>query len=322
MLLNSVAPANRPTVFRGLARSWPAVVSGLTSSQDLAQYLKGFSTSEAVDYIIADPEVKGEFFFGDTLKARNFTKAQASICEILDRLLALAACASPPNLFIQSASAADLLPGFSAENSVGWLPPHVLPRAWIGNGARVQTHFDLADNLAVVVAGRRRFTFFPPDQLANLYVGPFHETLAGVPVSLADIETPDLERFPRLAEALDCAEFAELEPGDALFIPYGWWHHVRSTGSLAMLINYWWRDGPGHLKDPWGTLYLTMLTIRDLPERYRDVWQNMFAHYVFKADGEPGLHLAPKDRGLMRPFTPSDFHRAMDKVLRDLAQNK
>jgi len=183
----------------------------------------------------------------------------------------------------------------------------VPPRAWIGNGARVQTHFDLADNVVVVVAGRRRFTLFPPEQLANLYIGPFHETLAGVPVSIADIEASDLERFPRLAQALACAEVADLEPGDALFIPYGWWHHVRSTGYLAMLVNFWWNDGPPHLKDPWGTLYLTMLTVRDLPERYREVWQNLFSHYVFKADGEPGAHLNPDDRGLMRPFVPSDF---------------
>ncbi len=322
VLLTSVAPANRPAVFRGLARHWPAVVAGLSSDQDLAQYLKGFSTPAAIDYIVAEPEVGGDFFFGDTLKSRNFVKQQAPVGDILDRLLALAAQASSPNLFIQSVSANDALPGFSADNAISWLPPQVLPRAWIGNGARVQTHFDLADNLAVVVAGRRRFTLFPPDQLNNLYVGPFHETLAGVPVSLADIETPDFERFPRLAEALDHAQFAELEPGDVLFIPYGWWHHVRSTGRLAMLINYWWRDGPAHLKDPWGTLYLAMLMIRDLPERYRDVWQNLFSHYVFKSDGEPGLHLDPKDRGLMRPFPPDGFYRAMDKVLRDLAQNR
>ena len=321
-LRKEIAPANRPAVFRGLARHWPVVASGLGSSEDLAHYLKTFSTKARVDYIIAEPEVRGDFFFGETLKSRNFQKEQASIDDILDRLLALAGQASPPNLFIQSLSANDILPGFSAENSIPWFPAHVPPRVWIGNGARVQTHFDLADNVAVAVAGRRRFTLFPPEQLANLYVGPFHETLAGVPVSIADIEAPDFERFPRLAEALACAEVADLEPGDAVFIPYGWWHHVRSTGGLAMLVNFWWNDGPAHLKSQWGTLYLAMLTVRDLPERYREVWQNLFSHYVFKADGEPGAHLRPEDRGLMRPFNPSDFHRALDKVLRDLAQHK
>ncbi len=321
-LRQEIAPANRPAVFRGLARDWPVVASGLKSSEALAHYLKTFATPAPVDYIIAEPEVRGDFFFGETLKSRNFQKEQAPIGDILDRLLALAEQASPPNLFIQSLAANDILPGFAADNSIPWFPPHVPPRLWIGNGARVQTHFDLADNIAVVVAGRRRFTLFPPEQLVNLYVGPFHETLAGVPVSIADIEAPDLERFPRLAEALASAEVADLEPGDAVFIPYGWWHHVRSKGGLAMLVNFWWNDGPAHLKSQWGTLFLAMLMVRDLPERYRQVWQNLFSHYVFKADGEPGMHLKLEDRGLMRPFNPSDFHRALDKVLRDLTPSK
>jgi len=43
-LLKEIAPANRPAVFRGLVQHWPAVASGLRSAQDLAQYLKRFST--------------------------------------------------------------------------------------------------------------------------------------------------------------------------------------------------------------------------------------------------------------------------------------
>ena len=321
-LQNEIAPANRPVVFRGLARSWPAVVSGQSSARELAEYVRTFSKKEDVGYVIADPEVGGEFFFGETLKSRNFRVERAPLGEIIDRLLEMADSPLRPSLFIQSIPVNDTLPGFSRENSIDWLPQKVAPHVWIGNGARVQPHFDLADNIAVVVAGQRRFTLFPPDQLANLYIGPFHQTLAGVPVSIADIEAPDFERFPRLAQALECAEVADLEPGDALFIPYGWWHHVRSTGNFAMLVNYWWNDGPRHLKDPWSVLFLNMLTIRDMPPRYRDVWQNIFSHYVFKADGEPGTHLKPGDRGLMNTFMAPDYYRAMDKVLRDLAQPK
>ena len=321
-LRSEIAPANRPAVFRGLAGQWPAVVAGQQSPQDLGQYVKGLATKADVSYVLTDPEVKGDFFFGETLKTRNFTIEHAPVADIIDRLLDLAGQTARPSLFIQSTRADDTLPGFSRANAISWLPAHVAPHVWIGNGARVQPHFDLADNIAVVVAGKRRFTLFPPEQLANLYIGPLHQTLAGVPVSIADIEAPDFERFPRLAQALEAAEFVDLEPGDAVFIPYGWWHHVRSSGDIAMLVNYWWNEGPKHLKDPWSVLYLNMLMIRDLPDRYRDVWQNLFEHYVFKTNGDPGAHLDMSDRGLMNSFLPHDFYRALDKVIRDLNSRK
>ena len=45
-----------------------------------------------------------------------------------------------------------------------------------------------------MVAGRRRFTLFPPEQVANLYIGPLDLTPAGQPVSLVDQAQPDLVR--------------------------------------------------------------------------------------------------------------------------------
>jgi oxalate decarboxylase/phosphoglucose isomerase-like protein (cupin superfamily) len=51
---------------------------------------------------------------------------------------------------------------------------------------------------------------------------------------------PDFTRFPRFREALKHAIVAELEPGDALYIPSLWWHHVESIGVLNAMVNYWW----------------------------------------------------------------------------------
>ena len=66
----------------------------------------------------------------------------------------------------------------------------------------VPPHFDAVDNLGFVVAGSRRFTLFPPDQVSNLYVGPFDLTPSGVPVSMPAHDAPDLDRYPRYREAL------------------------------------------------------------------------------------------------------------------------
>ena len=35
---------------------------------------------------------------------------------------------------------------------------------------------------------------------------------------------------------------AELQPGDAIFIPSLWWHQVESLSAVNGLVNYWWTD--------------------------------------------------------------------------------
>src|SRR4030095_14045724 len=131
------------------------------------------------------------------------------------------------------------LPGFALNNVLDLMSPATEPKIWISNRVTVQTHFDMSYNVACVVAGRRRFTLIPPDQLENMYVGPLEFTLAGPPISMVRIEAPDLEKYPPFSAALAAAQFAELEPGDALFIPYMWWHHVEARDRFNVLVNYW-----------------------------------------------------------------------------------
>jgi hypothetical protein len=164
----------------------------------------------------------------------------------------------------------------------------------------VQTHFDLLENIACVIGGRRRFTLFPPDQIANLYMGPVDYTPSGTPISMAPIKDPDLARYPRLAEALRNSAQAELEPGDALYIPYAWWHHVESLTSFNALLNYWWNDAPA-MGSPYGVLLHAAMSLRDMPAEQRAVWRAFFDHLVF-TDPEIALgHLKPEHRGLLGP---------------------
>ena len=133
---------------------------------------------------------------------------------------------------------AERIPDFARDNTLDLVPASAGPRIWIGNATIVQTHFDLNDNIACVLAGRRRFTLFPPDQIGNLYVGPLDFTISGPPVSMVALNAPDFARFPRFAEAQAAAQVAELEPGDAIFIPYGWWHQVRRYQPSTCQLNY------------------------------------------------------------------------------------
>src|SRR3712207_9345290 len=97
----------------------------------------------------------------------------------LERLIRDRSNSNPYAVAVQSIPVPELLPGFETENSLDLLEPSVVPRIWMGNAIRVAPHYDLMENIGVVVAGRRRFTLFPPDQVSNLYVGPFELTPAG-----------------------------------------------------------------------------------------------------------------------------------------------
>jgi hypothetical protein len=88
------------------------------------------------------------------------------------------------------------------------------------------------------VAGRKVIKLVPAIQAEAMY-NHIHVFSA-----LGDIEHPafDMERFPDFAQArvLDVT----LLPGDALFLPIGWWHQVRSLDFSVTLTytNFRWNN--------------------------------------------------------------------------------
>jgi hypothetical protein len=140
-----------------------------------------------------------------------------------------------------------------------------------------------------------RFTLFPPDQLANLYIGPTDFTPAGQAISLVDFHRPDFDKYPKFAEALKNAQVAELEPGDALFIPGMWWHHVEALDDFNFLVNYWWRQTPRYMGDPKDVLRHGLMSLKGLPKAQRKAWAEIFNHYIFNPDDDSLSHI-PNER--------------------------
>jgi hypothetical protein len=295
---DQIVPKNQPAVLRGVALQWPAVQRGSPSPQAMCSYLMSLQQGGPVPLLTADPGIQGRFFFRDDMRGFNFQRRPAPLAVALRMLLTHLDDTEPPAVFVESAPLPDCLPGFAASNRLDLLDGSIVPRIWIGNSVTVQTHYDLWNNIACVLAGRRRFTLFPPEQLPNLYPGPMDITPAGVPISMVPLQNPDFERYPRFRQALAAARVAELEPGDALFIPYGWWHHVQSLRSFNVLVNYWWAEGRP-VTSPLDSLLHALLALRDLPAAERAVWRNLFDYYVFQTSGDPLAHLPPAMRGLM-----------------------
>jgi hypothetical protein len=149
-------------------------------------------------------------------------------------------------------------------------PP--LASIWIGNRTVAAAHYDMSNNIACCMVGRRRFTLFPPDQVANLYPGPLEPTPGGQVVSMVDFDAPT-SRVSAVPDALAAAQVADLEPGDVLVYPALWWHQVEALDPFNVLINYWWNAAPGFMDTPMNTLLHGLLSLRDRPDFEKQGWK-------------------------------------------------
>jgi mannose-6-phosphate isomerase-like protein (cupin superfamily) len=298
-----IRPLGQPAVLRGLGADWPAVQAGREGDEATVAYLLGCRPARRVNAIVGGPEIAGRFFYNAALDGFNFTRGETALDVFLGRLLRDRAAERPYAMAVQSEEIPDLLPGFVDANRIDLVDPAVVPRIWIGNAIRVAPHFDLKENVGMVVAGRRRFTVFPPDQIANLYPGPLELAPAGTPVSMVDIASPDLAAYPRFAEAMAHAQAAELAPGDAIYLPFQWWHAVDSLDPVSILVNYWWSEAAAELGNPYDVLVHALYTLKPLPPEQRAAWRRMFDHYVFTDD--PAAHVPASARGVLGEQSPA-----------------
>ena len=208
-------------------------------------------------------------------------------------------------LYIGSTDLDTYLPGLRAENDLAldaarW--PRIAPLAsiWIGNRTIASAHYDMSNNIACCVVGRRRFTLFPPDQVAQSLsrsagadagrAGRSAWSISPRPISTA------IRASPRRWRA---AQVAELEPGDVLFYPALWWHHVEALDAFNVLVNYWWNAAPAFIDTPMNDAAARRCSACAIgPTARSAAWRALFDYYVFGPADRAGRASA---RGGARP---------------------
>ena len=319
-----VLEAGEPVVLRGLASDWPAVAAARTSAAALLEYLRRFESGAPVDAVMTPPEFAGRIYYREGLNGFNFVRNRLPLSAVAEQALRYAGHANAPAVAAQSAPIQESLPGFTAANPLPLAEASAQPRIWLGNAITTPTHLDEWFNLGCVVGGRRRFMLFPPEQIANLYIGPLDYAPTGAPMSLVQLHAPDFARFPRFRTALAAARSAELEPGDALFIPPLWWHNVESLDPFNVWVNYWWHANGAPLGSDSGfdSLRHAILNIRTLPAPARAAWRALFEHYVFGDPHDATAHIPPQRHGLLGNLTPADSERLREQIAQHLKTGK
>ncbi len=312
--LHTVAQPCKPVVIRKIATQWPAIAAARDSAARFHEYVNRFDRGAEVEVFVGEPRIAGKYYYDEQLRGFNFERRRMPFGDALRSIIAEADTPAR-SMYVGSVVLDDCLPGFRADNTLRILNPNVAPRIWLGHASNVSAHYDTYDNVACVVAGRRRFTLFAPEFIDRLYVGPLDHTMAGQPVSLAASSPPDDERFPLFRDIRERALTAELEPGDAIYVPKLWWHQVEATDPFNVLVNYWWDAFQAGPDSPSTALLLAMITLCERPAAEREAWRAFFDHYVFRRSGHPLAHLPESMHGILGPLQPSNYSRIRARIM-------
>ncbi|MCA9541633.1 MAG: cupin-like domain-containing protein [Myxococcales bacterium] len=211
-----------PVVFRGVAAHWPAL------QRWVPERLAEMAGDRMVEVVVGDREGGAPVFESMPLRAffTRWPEADES---------------GAPALYLKEFNLLDALPRLAEDVDFS---PYERPGAtcwhdaWVSQaGGRTNLRSDLLDNTLTQIVGRKRVTLISPAWSADVYPSPKFDPYARL--SLVDAFAPDFARFPRYRTALTHELQVVLEPGDAVYIPRGWWHTAQSLSASISIAGFW-----------------------------------------------------------------------------------
>lgn len=313
----------KPVVLKGVAGEWALVQAGLRSRREAFDYILAYYADKKLLSYCGAPEIKGRFFYNKDMSGINYETHWVLLNEFFAQIEQEANKERPKSLYIGSTTMDACLPNMRKENDLllndsMFKDNKPLLSIWMGNQTTASAHYDFSNNIAVCLVGKRRFTLFPPEQIANLYPGPLAPTPGGQVVSLVDFDNPDFNRHPNFKNAIESAEVAEMQPGDMLIYPAMWWHQVEALDKFNVMVNYWWNNTPKFLDSPQVTMLHGMLSLRDRPEQEKQAWKALFDYYVFGDAETPGAHIPKHAQGSLAEIDEKSARRLRAEVMNRL----
>jgi hypothetical protein len=121
------------------------------------------------------------------------------------------------------------------------------PTFWVGAaGSITALHRDLIHAMSAQIVGRKRWTLYSPDQAELVYPVTLNMLVDGSEACGVDVEKPNLAEHPLFAKARPLQ--VDVEPGQMLFFPCGWFHHVRALDPVVSVTIGFFDEGqrPAH----------------------------------------------------------------------------
>ena len=234
----------RPVVISGSMDQWPLLetLQARTSDASRLETLAELAGRTRVGVTIVPEAQKGQLGYRAASTKRNYSFRSRRMT--LTELLPLLGHRDRKMFYMQSAPAGRFPSLCAQTRPLPFLAGRQSNRCrlWVGSGGQVvNLHLDPYDNMLCMLAGVKRVTLFPPHVLPYLYPAPPDRGLGGTPSSLVRLLELDRRTFPLVDRALPEGVVARVEPGDVLWIPPFWWHHVESDGLNVMLNNWLYR---------------------------------------------------------------------------------
>ena len=214
--------ANRPVIIEGLLSDFNALTSW---TPDYLKRIAGQSTVEIMTGRAADPRYEI-----NAHRHRTTMSFDAYIDMVYSGKVTNDYYMTARNTFFQKPRTRALL------NDLRPLPHFLTAKVngrqcflWFGPAGTVTPlHHDAMNILMTQVIGRKRFRIIAPQHWQYLYnnTGVFSDV---------DCEAPDLATHPKFRHA-SVADIV-LQPGEALFMPVGWWHHARAL-DVSMTVTF------------------------------------------------------------------------------------